>query len=170
MDEKLQAEFNDQIALEYASSYAYLQMASWADEHDLSGTRAWMTAQSAEELTHAHKFIDHVHDRDGAVRLQTLEAPQGDFDNVVDLFRAAYRHEQTVSAAIGRLYGLAQETGEYQSLPLLSWFLNEQVEEEATVRTILSELEMVADDNSALLMLDRELGQRESDAGGDTEA
>lgn len=168
MDDKLASEFNDQIALEYASSYAYLQMASWADEHDLAGTKAWLTAQSAEELAHAHKFIDYVHDRDGTVRLQAVDAPQADFDSVVGVFRAAYAHEQRVSAAIGRLYGIAQERGDYQSLPLLSWFLNEQVEEEATVRTILAEFEMVEQDSSALLMLDRDLaGRRAADVAGD---
>lgn len=44
--------------------------------------------------------------------------------------------------------------------------MNEQVEEEATVSTILDRLRMVGDDRTGLLFLDRELGQRGGGAGG----
>lgn len=160
MNEKLLTAFNDQIALEYASSYEYLQMATWAEERDLTGTASWLSSQSAEELSHAHKFINHVLDRGGHVRLQTIEAPQADFTDIVGVFEASLAHEQKVTGAIEELYGLVQQAGDFQSLPLLSWFLNEQVEEESSVRTILGELRMVADNSSALLLLDRELPSR----------
>jgi ferritin len=160
MDDDLLRAFNDQIALEYASSYAYLQMATWAEEQDLTGTATWLSAQSAEELAHAHKFINYVLDRDGRVTLQAIEAPRADFDDVIAVFEASLTHEQEVTREIEKLYGLVQRVGDFQSLPLLSWFLNEQVEEEASVRTILGELRMVADNTSALLLLDRELPNR----------
>jgi ferritin len=167
MDDALLQAFNDQIALEYASSYSYLQMAAWADDRDLTGMASWFRAQSAEELAHAHRFIDFVLDRDRQVVLQALEAPRAQFDEVVDVFEAALAHEERVTAAIGALYGRAQEQGDYQSLPLLSWFLEEQVEEEASVRTVLGELRMIAGDASALLMLDRELPGRRGDKDTD---
>ena len=160
MNDELLKALNDQIALEYASSYAYLQMAAWAHQHDLTGTATWFEVQSAEELAHARKFIDFVLDRDGTVRLQDIHAPQADFATLVDVLEASLTHEQQVTQAIGDLYALAQRVNDYQSLPLLSWFLQEQVEEEASVRTILGELRMVADNSSALLLLDRELGRR----------
>lgn len=165
MDDALVQAYNDQIALEYASSYAYLQMSAWAAERDLTGMSAWFGTQSAEELRHAHKFIDFVLDRDGTVALQAIDAPKSDFTDVVAVFEAALEHEQTVTRAIGALYESAQAAGDYPSLPLLSWFLSEQVEEEASVRTILGELRMVADNSSALLLLDRELPSRRHDAG-----
>ena len=160
MDERLLKAFNDQIALEQASAHAYLQMAAWADARDLTGTCAWFRAQANEETEHAHKFIDFVLDRDGEVHLQALAAPQADFDDVVAVFETALEHERRVTASIGELYAAAQEGNDFQSLPLLNWFLSEQVEEEASVRTILGELRMVAGDPSALLMLDRELPAR----------
>ena len=165
MHEDLLQAFNDQIALEYASSYAYVQMAAWASERDLTGIAEWFGEQAAEELTHAHKFIDFVLDRDGSVQLQTLQAPDAGFTSVVGVFDTALAHEERVTKAIGELYGLAQQLGDYRSLPLLSWFLAEQVEEEASVRTILGELAMVADSSSALLLLDRELPRRREPAG-----
>lgn len=164
MDDALAAAFNDQIALEYASSYAYLQMAAWAHEHDLTGTARWLEAQSAEELDHAQKFIGFLIDRDVNVRLQALEAPAADFEDPVEVFEAALRHEQRVTESIGRLYEAAQQARDLRSLPLLSWFLSEQVEEESAVRTILGELRMVTGNSSAMLLVDRELAERRTDA------
>jgi ferritin len=43
---------------------------------------------------------------------------------------------------------------------LLQWFVNEQVEEEASVGGIISELKMVKDDGYGRLMIDNELGSR----------
>lgn len=165
MDAALLQAFNDQIALEHASSYAYLQMAAWAEERDLTGSASWFRTQSAEEVAHAHRFADFVLDRDGTVTLQALGAPQSEFGDLVEVFEAALGHEERVTQAIGELYGAAQSAGDFQSLPLLSWFLSEQVEEEASVRTILGELRMAAESSSALLLLDRELGRRRD--GGD---
>jgi ferritin len=164
MDYELQQAFNDQIRLEFASAYAYLQMAAWCDAADLKGFAAWMRAQWAEENAHAMKFIDYVLDRDGEVVLQGLEAPNADFASTLDLMEHALAHEQRVTAAIGALYASATRAGDFVSLPLLQWFLNEQVEEEASVRQIAAELRMIGDDSSALLLLDREMPSRHTEA------
>lgn len=160
MDDALLARFNDQIALEHASERAYLQMAAWAEAHDFTGAAAWLRDQAREEADHAATFIGFVLDRGGAVRLQALDAPEADFDDLIAVFRAALRHEQRVTASIGALYAAAQDARDYASLPLLTRFLDEQVEEEASVGTIVGELAMVAADPSAVLMLDRELASR----------
>ncbi|MPZ89415.1 MAG: ferritin [Nitriliruptorales bacterium] len=152
--------FNDQIQLEFASAYTYLQMSAWCEAHDLTGLATWMRTQWAEESKHAIKFIDFVLDRAGEVDLRPLEAPARDFASPLDVFEQALAHEQRVTAAIGALYAQASDLHDYSSLPLLQWFLNEQIEEEATVRQIVAELRMVADDSSALLLLDREIGSR----------
>jgi ferritin len=163
MDKELLQAFQDQVALEQASAQAYLQMAVWAAAHDLTGTAAWLRSQAAEETGHARRFLDYLLDRGVEVHLQPLAAPQADFDSVVALFETALNHEQRVTGSIGRLYAAAQTSGDYQSLPLLSWFLAEQVEEESSVRTILGEFRMAHSDPTALLLLDRELPTRRND-------
>ena len=160
MNEVLVEAFNDQIALEQASARAYRQLAIWAEANDYAGSAEWLAGQADEELEHADVFITHVLDRGGDVMLQALEAPAAEFDALVDVFRASLRHEETVTEAIGELYALAQEHRDVRSIPLLTRFLEEQVEEEASVRTIIAELEMVADSRSATLLLDRELPGR----------
>lgn len=166
MDANLLARFNQQIALEHTAERAYLQMAVWAESRDYSGSAAWLRSQATEEAEHARMFIDHVLDRDGEVRLEALEAPQADFADLHAVFAAALAHERKVTAAIGELYATASEAGAYPSLPLLTWFLEEQVEEESTVSTIVGELEMIAHDPSAILLLDRELPARRNKGAG----
>jgi ferritin len=165
VNQALQDQFNEQIALEHASERAYLQMSAWADAHDYTGSALWLRRQAEEEAEHARIFMDHVLDRDGMVTLAALQAPPHEFEDLAAVFSAALAHEARVTASIGALYAAAQQAGDYASLPLLNRFLDEQVEEEASVRTIVGELRMIAGDPSALLMLDRELpGRRGSDA------
>jgi ferritin len=160
MDNELLKAFEHQVALEQASAQAYLQMAVWAAAHDLTGTAAWLRAQAAEEADHARRFLDFLLDRGVEVHLQALDAPRVEFDDVVALFATALEHEQRVTGSIGKLYAAAQAKGDFQSLPLLSWFLAEQVEEESSVRTILGEFRMAHAEPTALLLLDRELPAR----------
>jgi ferritin len=159
--------FNRQIDLELESSTAYLQMAAYFDDRSLSGFAAWMRVQSEEERAHALKFFDYVLERGNHVQLGSLPAPPGGFDSPVSVFAAALEQERKVSQAIGDLYRQASEAADAASFPLLQWFLEEQVEEEATVSEILDQLRMIGDNGAALLLLDRELGARTAGEDGD---
>lgn len=50
--------------------------------------------------------------------------------------------------------------GDLDSRPLLSWFLSEQIEEEATVSQIVGRLKFIDGDGPGLLRLEAELGAR----------
>jgi ferritin len=162
----LVAAYNEQINLEFESAYAYLGMAIWCDDNELDGFAQWLRAQAAEETQHALRFMRFVSDRDAEVTLSDISATPATYRSAVDVFRAALSHEQKVTAAIGDLYALATEQRDYASLPLLNWFTDEQIEEEATIRSIVADLERISDDSAALVLLDREMGQQRSDAMG----
>lgn len=151
---------NEQITLEFASAYQYLATAAWLESESFPGMAHWMRIQSDEEWAHGLKFYQFVLDRDGTIRLGDIEAPQNAFDSPYDVFEATLAAERKVTASINDLYALATELRDYASLPLLDWFVNEQVEEEATVTQILDDLERAGADGHTLLMLDRELGAR----------
>ena len=65
-----------------------------------------------------------------------------------------------VKPRINELTTIARAEKDYASEPILAWFSDEQIEEEATSGKIADEMEMVANDKSGILMLDRELGAR----------
>ena len=160
MPEKLVRAFNDQISLELASSNAYLQMAAFLENASLPGMANWMRIQADEERAHALRFFDFMVEREEDIEIQALSAPQGSFESLVDVFECSLRQERGVTASIHNLYALAQSEQDFASLPLLNWFITEQVEEEATVSQIIDDLRRIADDGAALLLMDRELGAR----------
>ena len=161
--QKVQAAINEQIKNELYSAYLYLAMSAHFEEQSLGGLGSWMRIQAREEVTHGMKLFDYLNDRGGRVELQAIAAPPATFESALAIFRAAYQHEQEVTASIHRLYALAVAENDYPTQAALTWFVNEQVEEEKTAADIVSRLEMVGENRSALLMLDHALGKR----GGD---
>ncbi len=160
INETMNAAFNDQITLELQAAHNYLAMGAWFESAGFSGMAAWMHAQSAEETEHAMKFYQFVLDRDGSVVLGALSAPSVDFDSVLAVFENGLAQERAVSASINNLYGLAIEEKDFASLPLLDWFVTEQIEEEATFSQIIDDLALAAGAAQPMLFLDRELGGR----------
>ena len=167
MSKELQQGFNDQIALEFSAAYAYLAMAAYFDARDLPGMAHWMVRQHEEEIEHAHKFFQFMLDRGADVHLGPIAEPAQEFDSVIAVFAAALANEEKVTAAIHSLYRAAEAEGDYAGLPLLSWFINEQLEEEASVSTILSRVRLAGDNPAALFVVDAELGNRPAGGAGD---
>lgn len=156
----LEEAFNDQITLEFEASLVYRQLAIELDLQDLPGMAGWLRHQADEEIVHANKFIDHVTARDNHPRIGALNAPVVQGSSVLEVFQAAYAHEQKVSESIRELYRTAEKEGDLDSRPLLNWFLQEQIEEEDTVSEIVGRVELIQEDGPGLLRLDEELGSR----------
>lgn len=165
MSADLEKKFNEQITLEFEASITYRQLAIEADQQDLPGIAAWLRHQADEEIVHANKFIDHVVDRDGEASIGDIPAPKVTSGlSILEIFEAALTHEEKVSEAIRELYRSADAEGDIDSRPLLNWFVDEQIEEEATASEIIGRLKLIGGDGSGLLRLDAELGQRPTES------
>ena len=158
--ERLNAAINDQIKNELESYYIYLSMAAYFHSNSLDGMGHWMRAQAHEEMIHAMKFMEHLLDRGGKVLLQDLKQLKTEWSSPLEAFQDALEHEKFISGKINDLTTIAREERDYASEPLLAWFTDEQIEEEATAGKVTDELAMIGEDKSALLMMDRELGAR----------
>ena len=163
----LEAAFNRQITLEFTASIVYRQLGIELAGRDLPGMAAWFRRQADEETVHANKFIDHVTDRGNKAQIGAIAAPELTINSVLDAFKASLAHEQKVSESIRELYRAAEAAGDLDSRPLLNFFIEEQIEEEATVGEICGRIELIDNDGPGLLRLDEELGQRPA---GTTEA
>lgn len=159
---KLESAMNDQVTMEVAAALVYEQLAIDMEVIDLPGVASWFRAQADEERVHAGKFIAHMVDREAHPKYEAIDvAAEGSTTStMLEAFKAALAHEQKVSESIRNLYRIAQEQGDIDSLPLLHWFISEQLEEEATVSEIIGRIELIGDDGSGLLRLDSELGAR----------
>ena len=162
----MQDALNVQLNEEYYSSYLYLSMAGHCEAINLDGFANWLRVQSQEEMLHAMKFFDFILERGGRVELKPIEGPPSEWDSPLAIFEATLQHEQHITGCIHKLVDLAREEKDHASDAFLQWFVNEQVEEEATADNILQKLKLMADAPGGLFLLDRELAQRTS-AGGD---
>ena len=144
MSDDILKAFNDQITLELTADMTYRQLAIEADAQNLSGMAAWLRHQADEEIVHANKFIDHTLDRGSHPRIGTIEAPEVEAGlSALEIFQAALAHEEKVSEAIRELYRACTSAGDIDAIPLLQWFINEQIEEEATVGEIVGRIELI---------------------------
>ncbi len=160
ISEKMRDAFNDQVAAEFYSSYLYLSMAAYLMDNDLPGMANWMRVQYQEETFHAEKIFDYVMERDGRAEVKAWDAPPKEWKSTLEIFEEAYKHEQKVTALINGLMDVAFAEKDHASQIFLQWFVNEQVEEEASVKTIVQQLKLLGDSKAGLFQIDRELGQR----------
>jgi ferritin len=157
---QMEKAYNDQIQAEMYSAYMYLSMSSYFDSINLPGFASWFRVQYQEEVYHALKFYDYVTERGGRVRLGSINAPPGDWDAPVEAFQAALGHERMVTGLINELMNLAIEVHDHASRSFLQWYVDEQVEEEASAEAIIQQLTMVNGEGAGMLFLDKELGAR----------
>ena len=160
LSQQMQEALNDQINAEYFSSYLYLSMAAHCEAINLQGFGNWLRVQAQEEMFHAMKFFDFVLERGGRVTLQALDAPQAEWESPLAIFEATLEHEQYITGRINKLVDLAIAESDHASNAFLQWFVNEQVEEEATADGILQQLKLMQSAPGGLFMMDRELGAR----------
>jgi len=151
---------NLQIAKEQYAAQLYLSMSAWFYERDLDGIANYFRIQSKEELMHAEKFFDFLNDLGGKIVLQSVEQPPHDFTDAQSIFEKALEHEKLVTQSIFAIVKAANEIGDYSTASFLQWFVNEQVEEEATASQLITKIKLVKDNPSALYLFDQELAQR----------
>jgi ferritin len=169
LNPKLAKLLNDQINNEMSSSYVYLAMSAWFEQTPYNGFASWMFNQSREETMHALKFYQYLVDRDAKVQLMPIAKPKAEFKNPIDVFQHSLKQEELVTSQINDLFEVAEQVKDHASKNLLLWFLNEQMEEEKSVRDMLDRLKLAGNDTASLLVLDREAGARQA-GGADADA
>ena len=160
LTKKMEKALNEQLNAELYSAYLYLAMSAWFESQNLPGLAGWMRIQHREETSHAMKFFKFVAERRGRVTLSAIEEPAKEWKSPLAAFEAAFEHEQYITGRIGDLVNLASAEKDHATSTFLQWFVNEQVEEESSVDSIIQKLKMAEKAPAAMLMLDQVLGQR----------
>ncbi len=160
LSDRLLSELNEQIRHEFYSANYYLAMAGYCLNKGLDGFANFFIVQADEERFHAMKFYNYINDIGGRLFISGYDDPKNDFTSLEDVFESALHHEQFVTKRINTLAQLADEEKHYPTISLLKWFIDEQVEEEATMSTILSKIRLVGNSGPGLLMMDQELSAR----------
>ena len=160
MNKKLTDAINEQIKYEFFSAFLYLAMASYAAEQEMLGFESWLLKQAAEEQMHATKFVNYLHDRGERAIIKGFEDPKNDYKSLLEAFEDGLAHEKIVTERINNLMHIALEDKDFASVNFLNWYIDEQVEEEASFTTVITKLKMVGSSPMGLYQLDKELAGR----------
>jgi ferritin len=137
LHKELEAAINEQIINELYSSNAYLAVASYLDTLGLKVLSGFFFQQSGEERGHALKLLQYLLNVGADVRIGKVEAPRHDFKSVEDSIEHSLAQEVRVTEQINRLMGLAHRHDDYATASFLKWFVDEQVEEQASMNDLL---------------------------------
>jgi ferritin len=110
------------------------------------------------------KFIKYINERGSKAVIPAFKKPAGDFKSVEDLFKEVLKHEEFVTASINEIVALTLEVKDFNTHNFLQWFVMEQVEEEASVRTVLDKVRLVGKNN--MYQFDRDIMSLRSPATG----
>jgi bacterioferritin B len=136
---------NEQIAHEFAASQQYVAIAVYYDGDALPQLADHFYRQSLEERNHAMMIVQYLMDADLPVSIPGIPGVRTDFQNITEPFALALDQERRVSAQIAALAAAAREDGDFMGEQFMQWFLKEQVEEVASMSTLLRVVERAAD-------------------------
>ncbi|MBU3100954.1 MULTISPECIES: ferritin [Clostridium] len=160
ISERLFTELNKQMNFEFYSAHLYLAMAAYCAAEDFDGFSNFFKVQAEEEKFHAMKFYNYINEMNGRVTLEGMPNPKNDYKSLLDAFKIAYSHEKIVTSKIYNLTDIATDEREHATISLLKWFIDEQVEEEATFNSLIKKLGRINDDPTSIYMLDNELATK----------
>jgi bacterioferritin B len=127
----------DQIRSEFTAAQQYIAIAVYFDGADLPQLAKHFYAQAVEERNHAMMLVQYLIDRDVDVEIPGVDAVCNTFAQPRDALALALDQERTVTDQISRLASVARDEGDYLGEQFIQWFLKEQVEEVATMTTLV---------------------------------
>lgn len=157
LSKKIEKALNKQIRIEAESSQIYLAMASWSETKGYGGIAEFLYASSDEERMHMLKMVKYVNERGGHAIVTDLLQPESDFESPKKMFETLLNHEIFVSESINDLVAITFEEKDFATHNFLQWYVAEQIEEEATARTILDKINLIADTKSGFYMFDKDI-------------
>lgn len=141
---------NRQVEREGYSSNLYIAMASWAENNGYPGIALWLYSQAEEEKLHMLKFIKYINERGGKAFIPAFKKPVAEYKSVENVFAEVLKHEEFITDSINEIVGLTLEEKDFNTHNFLQWFVFEQVEEEASIRTIIDKIRLVGNNNMYL--------------------
>lgn len=160
LSKNLLGALNDQMNFEFYSAHAYMAMAAYCTSESYDGFANFFLVQAEEERFHAMKLYNYINDRGERAIVTGFSNPNNDYKSILEAFEIALEHEREVTKRIYNLSDIALDEREHATMTFLKWFVDEQVEEEASFDNIIQKLKRVMNDSNALFMIDAELAKR----------
>ncbi|MGH7662952.1 MAG: ferritin [Gemmatimonadaceae bacterium] len=133
----MNAALNEQIGHEFGASLQYVAIATYFDAEGLPALARHFYRQATEERDHAMRFVKFVVDAGAAVAIPGIPAPRPTFSSAEEAVKLSVDWEMSVTRQINGLMDQAIGENDHISRNFLQWFMEEQLEEIATMDTLL---------------------------------
>ncbi|MCZ2102712.1 MAG: ferritin [Chitinophagales bacterium] len=157
LSDKMQEALNKQIAEEGYASNFYLALAYWCDNKALEGCKRFFLRQSEEERMHMLKLYEYLSVSDVHPITPGFNQPPADFKSIQEVFSKVLDQERSVTASIHSILKLAKDENDFNTQQFLQWYVDEQREEEAVIRTILDRIRIIGEGGQSLYYIDKEV-------------
>lgn len=157
---------NTQVEKEFYSSNLYLAMASWAETRGLEGTSRWLYIQAEEERLHMLKFLKYVNERGGNGIVPQIKQPPVKYKDIYTLFDEVLKHEELITESINNIVGECIKEKDFSTHAWIQFFVNEQIEEEKSVRLVIDKLKLLGKDKNNLYQFDKDVLSLRAPSGG----
>lgn len=131
----------EQIEHELAAHQAYYGISLYFEAQSLKRWARRFHGQSVEEAQHATKIMAFLVDNDVPFELPAIGMATTRFESARAAVQAALDSEIRVTGQFEELARAANDAGDHRSLLFLQWFIEEQVEEERSMRQLLDLVE-----------------------------
>ena len=156
----LSSVFSEQVNAEYYSAYLYLTMSSYADRAGFKGIANWFFVQAQEEMAHGTHIYQHLLERGATPSFTDIKVPETEFKSIEEAFAKTLAHEQHVTELINNIASIALRENDHATYNFILWYVNEQIEEEATADELLTKVRLIGNNTAMLYTLDAELSTR----------
>jgi bacterioferritin B len=126
-----------QIGNEFAAHALYMGISVYFDRQSLRGWGKLFRDQAVEEAQHATKIMDFLTDNEIDFDLPAVKAVSTRFPSAVEAAERALRSERDVAAQFDAMAAKAVAKGDHRSHQFVQWFIEEQVEEEKKLQSIV---------------------------------
>lgn len=137
VSQKLNDTLNKQIGTEFYADLQYLAMAVYFEERGLSNLGGFFRLQANEERGHGLKILNYILEAGGKAVVPAVEQPKSDFSSALELAELFLAQEQGVTRNFYAMFEQALAEKDYTTHIFLQWFVQEQLEEEATASKLL---------------------------------
>ena len=151
---------SEQVNAEYYSAYLYLTMSAYADRTGFKGIANWFFVQAQEEMAHGTHIYQHLLERGATPLFSDIKVPETEFGSIEEVFTKTLAHEQHVTELINNIATIALRENDHATYNFILWYVNEQIEEEATADELLTKIRLIGDNTAMLYNLDAELSTR----------
>ena len=126
-----------QVGHELGAHQKYMGISLYFARQSLRGWAKLFHEQATEEAGHAAKIMAFLIDNEVAFNLPPIGPATTDYASATAAVETALASEQSVTAQFDAMATAAAAAGDHRSAQFLLWFIDEQVEEEAKMRSLL---------------------------------